>query len=172
MRKVLTMRQQDNESLVACTFLAGVDRKKHGKVINELNNAHLTGQKNCPKTVEGAMVMLSHCMGVKPQAHRSDAEATPEMSFAQKRKKNVTCFKCGQKGHHANECEEDTDSDNELIGALMIASTRSRQRVDWSGQCVLILLQESSMIPQECVGQYQRMKILYIPEGIRKVSRS
>ena len=93
MRRVLTMKQQDNESLVgfykqftntidvtesqwgtmvptligkdkttrdkflACIFLAGVDRKKYGKIISEWNNAFLAGMNNYLTMIEGTVTI-------------------------------------------------------------------------------------------------------------------
>jgi hypothetical protein len=47
----------------ACAFLAGVDRTRFGKVVEELNNSFLAGNNNYPDTVEACMNMLSHRMG-------------------------------------------------------------------------------------------------------------
>ena len=43
--KVASNKETRNKFL-ACTFLAGVDQKKYGKLVNDLNNAYLAGQKN------------------------------------------------------------------------------------------------------------------------------
>jgi hypothetical protein len=144
-RRVLTMRQQDNEPLaeynkrfasrvdvaesqwgslvltaastnernekttrdkfITCALLAGVDTNKYGSLKTKLNNAYVAGQNNSPKTVESAATMLSHYMNDKG-VHMTDEEDEGQMdqkSFMQKHK-NVTCFKCGKKGHYANKC--------------------------------------------------------------------
>jgi len=51
---------QARDKLLACLFLNGCDRKRYGKVIEELSHAHLAGQENYPGTVEAMMMMLSH----------------------------------------------------------------------------------------------------------------
>ena len=51
---------KSRNKFLACMFLAGVERKIYGKLINDLNNAYLTGHKNYPVSVEAAMTMLSH----------------------------------------------------------------------------------------------------------------
>ena len=83
--------KEARDKFLACTFLAGVDQKRYGKVVHELNNAFLIGQKNYPTTVENAVTMLSHHMGGKDRsAHRSDEQGkTNETSFAQKGKKKI-----------------------------------------------------------------------------------
>jgi hypothetical protein len=49
-----------------------------------------------------------------------DIGQTDQKSFMQKHK-NVTCNKCGKKGHYANKCPSGDSDGNEL-------STRSRQK--------------------------------------------
>ena len=113
--------KSERDKFLACTFLAGVDRKKFGKPVNELNNAYLAGQKNYPSTVEAAVTMLSHYMGEKSANRNEDEDSTRAASFAQKRK-SVKCYRCQKMGHYANECTEG-DSD----GESSVRSTRSSQ---------------------------------------------
>jgi hypothetical protein len=173
-RRVLTMRQQDNEPLaeyykrftlcvdvaesqwgtlvqtgaatnetnektsrdkfITCVFLAGVDTKKYGRLKTELNNAYVAGQNNYLKTVESAVTMLSHYINGKG-AHVTDEDKgqATQRSFMQKHK-NVTCYKCGKKGHYANKCP-DGDNDNKVStrSSLSNHSNRSNNRVRWSG---------------------------------------
>ena len=131
--KVASNKETRNKFL-ACTFLAGVDQKKYGKLVNDLNNAYLAGHKNYPITVEAAMTMLSHYMSDR-QVHRSEhgqEQSQNETSFAQKHK-DIKCFKCGKKGHYANKCmEEDTDSKS-ISTMSSRKSRRSSCRTRWSG---------------------------------------
>lgn len=46
----------------ACAFIAGADKKRFNKVVEELTNAHLAGNNNYPGSVEAAMNMPSHRM--------------------------------------------------------------------------------------------------------------
>ena len=50
-----------------------MDTKKYGKLKAGLNNAHVAGEKNYPKTVESAMTMLSHYMNNKG-VHMTDED--------------------------------------------------------------------------------------------------
>ena len=59
------------DKFLACVFLAGVDRKKYGKIISKLNNAFLAGMNNYPITIEGTVMMLSHYMSEPPSVLRS-----------------------------------------------------------------------------------------------------
>jgi hypothetical protein len=65
----------------------------------ELNNAYVARQNNYPKTVESAATMLSHYMNNKG-VHMTyeDIGQRDQKSFMQTHK-NVTCYKCGKKGH-------------------------------------------------------------------------
>ena len=167
MRRALTMRQQNNESLamfykrfvnqvditesqwglivptkistdkktrdkfLACTFLAGVDRKKYGRVTSQLNNAYLAGQKNYPTTVEGAMTMLSHFMSENPRDNREEkATSVTEASFAQQQRSKVICFKCGERGHYANECNKERDDESSVNSRS--SSRSSNHLMHWS----------------------------------------
>ena len=130
---------------LACIFIAGVDRKKHRKLINELNNQCLSGNNNYPTTLEGALNVVSHykCDGtsMSPRGETTD-EGIGSASFAQlnkktQKKQNVTCYKCKQKGHNANECNEESDSDeNDLVSGSSMSSVNSRRNncTGWSGQ--------------------------------------
>ena len=111
---ILAAKETSNDvsrnKFLACIFLAGVDQKKYGKLVNNLNNDYLMGQKKYLKTVKSAMMMLSYYMGTGGNSKGWKLEELHEMSFAQ-HKKNVTCWKCHKKGHYANECKQD-DSDD------------------------------------------------------------
>ena len=141
--KIGTNKDTRNKFL-ACVFIAGVDRKKHGKLINEPNNQHLSGNNNDPTTLEGALNMVSHYKSdgtlMSPKGETTD-EGNGGASFAQlnkktKKKQNVTCCKCKQKGHHTNECNEESDSDeSDSVNGSSMSSINSRQsnRTGWSG---------------------------------------
>jgi hypothetical protein len=114
--------------------------KKYGRLKTELNNAYMWLKKNYPKTVESAVTMLSHYM-IDKGVHITDEDKgqTDQKSFMQKHK-NVTCYKCGKKGHHANKCPNGDSNDNESStrSNLSLLSNRSnhstrQNRMGWSG---------------------------------------
>jgi hypothetical protein len=111
-----------------------VDTKKDGRLKTELNNAYVAGQNNYPKMEESAVTMLSHYMNNKG-VHVTDKDKGQATltSFMQKHK-NVTCYKCGKKGHYANKCPDgDNDDEASTRSSLSNHSNRSNNRVGWSG---------------------------------------
>lgn len=40
--------KKSQDKFLACVFLAGVDCKRCGRLVNDLNSVHVMGQKNCP----------------------------------------------------------------------------------------------------------------------------
>jgi hypothetical protein len=127
-----TNEKTSRDKFITCVFLAGVDAKKYGRLKTELNNAYVARQNNYPKTAESAVTMLSHYMKNKG-VHVTDEDKGQEIltSFIQKHK-NVTCYKCGKKGHYARNKCPDGDNDDEASTRSSL-NNRSNSRVRWSG---------------------------------------
>jgi hypothetical protein len=87
---------------------------------------------NYPKTVERAVTMLSHYMNNK-RVHMTDEDKgqTDQKSFMQKHK-NVTCYKCGKKGHYANK-RPDGDNDDKQSTTSSPSNISRHNRIGWSG---------------------------------------
>jgi hypothetical protein len=83
-----------------------------------------------------AVTMLSHYMNDKG-VHMTDedkGQTDQKRRFMQKHK-NLTCYKCGKKGHYANKCPDGDNNDKaSTISSLSKRSNNSRpNRVGQSG---------------------------------------
>jgi hypothetical protein len=106
-----------NRQIYDLSFSCRSGYQKVWKVEIEWNDAYVAGQNNYPKTVESAMKMLPHYM-INKGVHMIDEDkGQATLTSLMQKHKNVTCYKCGKKGHNANKCP-DGDNDDE-------ASTRS-----------------------------------------------
>ena len=72
------------------------------------------------------MTMLSHNMTNDKGVHMTDKEKgqMDQKSFMQKHK-NMTCYKCGKKGHYANKCPSGDNNDNEVSTRSNLLSNHS-----------------------------------------------
>jgi hypothetical protein len=151
-----TNEKTSRDKFSTCIFLAGVDIKKYGRLKTELNNAYVAGQNNYIKTVESAVIMLSHYMNDKGVLVTDEDKGQATWMSVMQNHKNVTCYKCGKKGHYANKYPNGDNDDEASFtrSSLSNRSNRSNNHVGWSGQYDgLTLLEAGSMIPQECVGR-------------------
>jgi len=51
------------DSVLSTIFLARADKKRHGVMLEKLNNSYLAKKDNNPTSVEDAVMLLSHCQG-------------------------------------------------------------------------------------------------------------
>ena len=91
--------EDERKKFIACMFLGGVDRRRYGKFIDEMNNSYVSGQDTYPKSAESALTMLSHYRSESDKKRNrragngefDDGESMSSVSFAQKRK-DVICY--------------------------------------------------------------------------------
>ena len=100
-----------NQHAKATAFLLGSDRTRYGKLIEDLENDYLQGSNNYPKTVIAAYNLLTNWkQDIRHGWHAPTADgvafATDGKKSTGKKPVNVTCHKCGIKGHYATDCPE------------------------------------------------------------------
>jgi hypothetical protein len=126
-----TDEKTSRDKFITYVFLAGVETKKSGRLKTELNNVYVAGQNNYPKTVESAVTMLSHNMNDNGVHVTDEDKGQATLTSFMQKHKNVTCYKCGKKGHYANKCPSgDNDNEASIRSSL---SSRSNNHVGWSG---------------------------------------
>ena len=92
-------------------FLLGCDRSRYGKLIEDLENDYLQGRNNYPTTVVAAYNLLTNWKqenraGWRPPTADGVAFTNADDGKKAPIKRNVTCHKCGVKGHYATDCPE------------------------------------------------------------------
>jgi Zinc knuckle len=99
------------DKLLARIFLTGADKKRYGKLLEDLNNAFLAGKDNYPESLDATLTLLTHYqdyqVGRGKHMANSDEKLTMT-SFAQKGKAKqldrIRCFKCNEFGHMKQDC--------------------------------------------------------------------
>jgi hypothetical protein len=132
------------ERYFAVAFLLGSDHVRYGKLIEDLENSHLQGQNNYPKTVQDAYTLLVNWKqdprnmvrmggvggdGVvftnnDMESEESGTNLATTGGKKGRNKEHITCFKCHEKGHYENGVEKNDNSD---AANLLIAGIESRE---------------------------------------------
>jgi len=97
-------KKNARDKLLAMFFLAGADKKRFGKLVEDLNNAYLSGKDNYPESIESTLTLLTHYQDHKSggqNAGENDNQLTA--NFAQGNRR-VRCFECNQFGHFRRDC--------------------------------------------------------------------
>ena len=97
-------RQQRGKECLAVQFFIAADLRRYGKIIEDTENAFTAGNVN--KTYK---ILVNNKND--PRNHRSAATESESISFVTQVKddngsenKDVTCYKCQEKGDHQNTC--------------------------------------------------------------------
>ena len=53
-------KKKARDKLLAMIFLAGADKKRYGRLIEDLNNAYLAKKGNYPESMESTLTLLTH----------------------------------------------------------------------------------------------------------------
>jgi hypothetical protein len=105
------------DKMMSMMMLSGADKKRYGKLLEDLNNNYLAGTDNYPSDVDSTVTLLSHYQDYQSNGGRnkvdSDGGGRVETSFAQHKKKEkqkdkqkfrIQCWTCGEYGHMARDC--------------------------------------------------------------------
>ena len=84
-----------NGKFLACLFVHGANGQSDRKCINKLNDVHLSGNDQHPKSAEVAMNHMSHFM------HKNHSD---ELGVQLIQKKTTKCWSCNEEGHKENKC--------------------------------------------------------------------
>ena len=131
----------EKNRMLAYLFMDGADKKIFSYLLKNMSNDHALGTKKYPEDVETALqIMMLFQEGAQKkmdaEKRRKQAEdESPGLSFAQMTKaqmmKNGLCFKCGKKGHCANECKKPTEADKSVNGIGAAQRTQDEDVTSW-----------------------------------------
>jgi Zinc knuckle len=128
-KQVVTKEAQDQYLAVA--FVLSADRNRFGKLVEDMENDYLQGRDNFPKSLTAAYNLLTNWKQDPRYAMRYIGPANDGVSFTNvdgagqdedvallntgkkgtdkqkgntRDKSHITCHKCNEQGHYANEC--------------------------------------------------------------------
>ena len=114
-------------------FLLGADKYKYGKLIEDMKNDVILKKDSFPKSVSEVSHLLSkwkNSYGGKYNNGKNESNdgiafttMTDEKEKATNKndkKKEITCFKCKQKGHYSNKCTEESPAVTEKKGTSLL----------------------------------------------------
>ena len=105
-------QEEARQSLLACVFLAGVDRKRYKAVVDDLHNDFHLGKKKYPSDTAGMLSMLTNRRGTDSNKLDAIKDGVSEgASFVQDedkdsdkpKKKKIKCFIC-EGNHYVSKC--------------------------------------------------------------------
>jgi Zinc knuckle len=119
-------KKKARDKLLAMIFLAGADKKRYGRLIEDLNNAYLAKKDNYPESIESTLTLLTHYQDGTIGKTVDGNDGQQATSFAQKKLDKIRCYLCKKTGHYKKDCpgrqlsnfqeEEETDERGSVRG--------------------------------------------------------
>jgi Zinc knuckle len=100
-------KKKARDKLLAMIFLAGADKKRYGRLLEDLNNAYLAKKDNYPESMESTLTLLTHYQdGSNGKTVDGGNDGQLATSFAQKKLQKIRCYLCKKTGHYKKDCPD------------------------------------------------------------------
>ena len=99
-KAIESLHEQAHEVTVATGFIASADKKRYGKILDDLENDCIKGKTNYPTDMAAAYKLLNEYHTGQKGANNQVYQST-QLAFAQK---TMKCFKCGLLGYTVRNC--------------------------------------------------------------------
>ena len=122
------MAHASSEEFLAYLFILLEDNGRYKGLKIELANDFTMGQSNYPKTVVAAKRLLTDYIAPGKSTYVKQDTDDAGVAFSDTDrgndwKKNVSCHRCGLKGHQLKECNKNLPEDKKKIYAMKKAGT-------------------------------------------------
>ena len=101
-------KKKARDKLLSSILLGGVDKKRYGTLLENLNNSFLAGNDQYPVSVDDTLTLLTHYQDHSNggRSNNGNEKGRLEMSFAQASKQlgRIRCFLCNEFGHVKKDC--------------------------------------------------------------------
>jgi len=114
------------EELHAIIFMYKADRHKYGNILDQMENDMLQKKDPFPKTVSKASTLMAGWKNKPSNYINKYTEANNGIAFTTDgkeekagnkgyKKKELPCFKCGEKGYYSNGCDKEQSDDGKTV---------------------------------------------------------
>jgi len=106
-------------------FMYKADRHKYGNILDQMENDVLQKKDSFPKAISKASTLMAGWKNkpgnyINKYTEENDGVAfttdgKEEKAGNKGKKKDITCFKCGEKKHYLNECDKEQSEDGKMV---------------------------------------------------------
>jgi hypothetical protein len=130
-------KKKARDKLLAMIFLAGADKKRYGRLIEDLNNSYLAKKDNYPESMESTLTLLTHYQDGSSGKTVDGNDGQQATSFAQKKLMKIKCYLCKKMGHYKKDCpgrqlQNFQDEDEENVHERQSVRSGSQERDAWN----------------------------------------